>query len=259
MKNRSWHFDFWHWFGILAAFGLAVWGSLYLYHYLDRYQGPNIEVTGSYNAIKLPPYSPKLNEKDRALYKEKITGMLPENGVLNIDPSPILDYTWNTFRLKEYTNLKSNQGVWHFEIINFSDKSIPAAKFEIPVSGKYLLIGDSEPSTEGDFNQQISFGTLLPHAVTNLYIWMQEPLNAEPEYYLSRSFFTYNGGKVLTDYELKTEGLLAWNLKNNNYPLFIFLGSLLVLFALCMVLFYNIGLNTGLSKQETVIEFGSRK
>lgn len=250
----KWRFDFWHWFGILSAFILAIWGSMTLFNYLEEKQGPNIEVFGKANDFVLPSINFNFNgfEKAQEIDTLKSLASAPNDAVA-LD---LFSYMQKRYPTRIIELIGEYQTLWKFEITNNGSKGVGNSVLELPFSGKYLLNSEGKESSFGKFNQYIKIGNIYSDNKIVIYAWTNDPIKDYYEYYYGNSKLTYKGGAVNVEFPVETSGIYAWNIRNQNKPIIFLFAAIIVLFAIIMILFYNIGVNA--APNETVIEFGSR-
>ena len=254
-------FDFWHWFGLFAAFALAIYGSYELYRYLEQQQNPQLKVDGAYHAFNVPPFEFELTKTQKTIQLDRINTLMQggeeeetnEQGLVGI-----LEYA-STVTPKLYNNeLNKFSTYWEFEIQNTSDKLVSDIQLHLPFSGKFLITKKGEMAEYETFNQFVPVGMVPPNATFYVHAWTYEPLGDYSKYLNEKTLVSYKGGKDKIDYPVKAKGICAWNIKKHNRPVIFLVAAFIMFIAAIILIFYNYGLHTAHKNLSREIEFGQR-
>jgi hypothetical protein len=236
---------------MVSAFVLLIWLSFCGYKFLVAKEGPRIEASAEYHAFVVPPFlSFSLTETEKMKELDIIKDFLPKlkESTAEID---ILDYTYNNYP-KAYSDfLRKYHTLFIFDLKNPSPVPITEIFLEMPFKGKCMISKKGESSEFKDFNKEIDLGDILSGYDATVYVWTEEALTNYQDYLGENIKLKTKQGLINIDFPIRTTGLLAWNLRNDNYPLIFAIAGFFVFLLIIIIIFYNMGAAQGGNQEET--------
>lgn len=252
MKKLLKNFDFWHWFGILAAFMICIWISIQVFNHLTRKTDYQLIAQGEFFDFHVPPFTNYNQDKYENNYEVQILEeMLPSELENNNElAKDIFFYTSNKYPENHTKFLQSFKSLWRFSIKNTGSKTVKNLYLEVPFNGKCLITWRNEKSNFFDFNNKIQIDELVPSDEVNILIWSSRNIPNYANYSPQNTRVVYPHGSVDINYPIRAAEIIVWNAKHDNYPLIFSFAGLLILIFVIITISYHIGLNSNKKRQE---------
>ncbi len=256
MSEHKIKVDIWHWFGIIAVFGLAIYASMLLYEYLYSQKLPSVIVEGNYSRFENPFTKLKTDYEQEIVIIDSVRKILPDMDQKDEVSAAIYAYIKKNLNESYNKMAGSYKTFWEFTIHNKSNKNIGQAVLNLPFEGIFSEIRMSDIQPVASFSQRIDIGILYAGEDVKIYAWTDQPLDEYIGYLKEKTALVYHGGSTDVIYPVRAGGLLAWNIKLRNKPAMIGGAILIFLLAIVIILFYNLGLRSARDDFEEFIPFG---
>ncbi len=248
MEKKSFKIDFWHWFGIIAFFGLALYTSFLLYDYLYTLKLPKVSVEGNYSRYENPFEGIKPNRVTEIITIDSIRKILGNCPQKDIASAQIYYLVYQTVKENYRSQFGKYKTFWEFTITNRSEKNITRAYLQLPFEGIYRIMRQNEWEEIREFRHRIFPEIIYAGEKLKIYVWTTEPLSDYIGYLKEKTFFEYYGGAIDVVYPVQVRGLLAWNIKLQNKPALILAAIIVLFLAIIIVVFYNLGAKSAMEE-----------
>lgn len=246
--------QFWSLLGKIALVLTVVWILIQMFNNFIKQPEYSIKAKGNYFKFQLPPeVNNRINEYANVLAIDSsfIEGKLSKKSIselikiskdkkrqekIGIDYK-IPHYT-NVFRRK--LNIEKYESFWVFTIKNEGNKPLEDLILELPFDGYFSVIMKNKKTFSKQFKRQIKIGELKPSYLSTIKVWSTNSYMF-PELDEEKTRITHKYGWEKINYPKEVSGILAWNSKNDNLPLILFVFILFILF----ILTYSYGLENG--------------
>lgn len=224
--------------------------------YFSKPKDYKMEISGNHYMYKTPnSYLAIMNEynKIKSLdksYLESINKIsLPISDLLKFEKSAeaTKNYIFKS-RLDNYTSeygkiikWENYNEMWTINIENTGAKPIEDLLVEIPFKGFYEVNKQKGNSSNGVFDNRIQIGTLDPGYSISIITWVDDVYSTQPEFNEEKTRITHKYGWQSINYPVKADGIIGWNIKNNNTPLII----LIFIIVIIVVLAFGLGVDYG--------------
>lgn len=247
MSKGNVRYTFWHWFGMIAAFTLLIWLSIFGYNYLESSRGPKLVVKGEYHNFTVLPYLDYyMKNKEMVFHQDTLAQMVDEDN--RKMAKQIFDYTFYSFSKSYSDYLKKYKTLWIFELSNHGSEVVSDIYLELPNKGKYLLNMTGIESQFADFNHRIKIGDMMIRDNATVFVWTEESLDDYSAYHGDMTKVTTQNGVMDIIYPVRTTGIMAWNIQKDNYPLILAIAALFITIMILVIVFYNLGLKHSVSE-----------
>lgn len=257
--------NFWGILGKLVAILTAAWIIIQI---ISHFSDPNdikMEINGNHYPYNIAYKHKKLiNEYKEILALDKsYTDNINENGMSIKKLNSLKDYNVTDDEIKNYRfksdynaymdynpiiNIENYNEIWSFNILNKGQKPIEDLIIEIPFKGYYKLLTQKGKSSRGDFENRIQVGNLDPGYSLSVIAWVVNGGYPSPGYNEEKTRVTHKYGWKEIDYPVRIYGLLAWNKRNYNTPLFITIVT--IIFILFITFFKGFEYGSKAQKKE---------
>lgn len=245
--------NFWSIIGKLALVLSISWILIQMYNNFLKRPDYAFDANGNHSVFELPndlkmtlneyinilAIDSALVENDNKLVKDPISSLakLIQNqnyqGKLGINYK--IPHYKNLFEAKKVFH--EYKSYWWFTLTNTGNKPLEDLTLELPFDGFFLINLKNENDISGYYRQQIKIGELKPSYSVTIKVWSVNEFDSSyPEWDEEKTRFTHKYGWQKIEYPKEVMGVLAWNSKNNNFPLFIFIFVLLILFVIIFAL-----------------------
>lgn len=239
--------SFWSIIGKLALVLSIFWILIQMYNNFLKRPDYAFDANGNHSVFEIPneiksilneyisvlAIDSALVEDDNKLIKESISSLckLIQNqnyqGKLGIDYK--IPHYKNLFEAKK--TFHEYNSYWWFTLTNTGNKPLEDLTLELPFDGYYAVNMKNEKVISGYYKQQIKIGELKPSYSVTIKVWsLNEFDNSYPDWDEEKTRFTHKYGWQKIEYPKEVKGILAWNSKNDNFPLVLFIFALIILF-----------------------------
>ncbi len=252
VTNKKININLWNLIGKIATLLTIIWIILQLYSFVYKKKDYNIEAYGEHSIFRIPE---KVNkelkkcQKTLALYetyREEIGGkIIPMSKLIKISEEK-LNNPWfnNSYEINKYRIkiiIPDYNELWLFNISNKGLNTIENLILEVPFDGYYKYIPQIGKENDGYFNKRIKLIDLPPGYSIKVFCWRNTVLSSFSNYDEKKSRITHKYGVEKIKFSAKVSGLLAWNIKYDNLPLYI----LIVILIYVMIIIFDMGAKYG--------------
>lgn len=235
---------FWVLLGKAGALLTFIWLIIQMVTYFSKPKEYKMEISGNHYFYKTPiPYLEIMNDYNKIMaldksYVENVNKSgLPISKLIEFEKST--EASKNYFFKSQFNSNISEYGklinwenyneIWTFNIENTGIKPIEDLLMEIPFKGYYEVNMQKGNSTKGKFDNRIQIGTLAPGYSVNIITWVNNIYSTDPEYNEEKTRITHKYGWEKVNYPVKADGLIAWNIKNQNNPLIVLIFIIFII------------------------------
>lgn len=253
-RNRIWSI-----IGKITALLTLLWITIQLYNYFTFNNEYKIYAYGKYSEFIIPNDYLKLLDDYKTLialdkaYVENLdskgAGIKGLNEYLKSeDKKDYFDISFNSYLINDrHINITEYSSVFNYFIENNGNKPIEDLVLEIPFSGYFHINRKKGSFSEGNFSKHIEIGTLLPGYSININLWSKS-LFLFSEYEEGKTRITHKYGCEKIKYPIEVQGLLAWNIRNHNFPLIIV--SIFILLSIYIAFLLGVDYGPSIKKKE---------
>ena len=233
--------------GKMTAILTLFWIIVQLYSYFSSNNEYKISTYGRYSKFLIPnDYSKLINDYKAIIALDKAYVENVNEKGLSIEGlkkylesdnrAELFDLShehyknfMNPVKINEYTY------IFNFYIENQGNKPIEDLVLELPFSGYFHINREKGAFSEGSFTKHIDLGVLEPGYSINAHIWSNYP-HSFSQYDEEKTRITHKYGWKRIKYPVEVKGIIAWSIRNDNFPFVIFLIIVFTLMALLFIL-----------------------
>lgn len=237
--------NFWSIIGKTALVLTIVWILIQMFNNFIKEPDYKLDANGNYARFQIPnDYNKVINEYvnilaiDSAIVENKDKNTFEsisylkeisnnESILKEIGIDYKIPYYSSVFR--ERLNIPVYKSYWWFSVTNTGSKPLEDLVLELPFNGYYSLNMTDKANYSSKYSQRIKIGELKPSYSAQIKVWSKDDVSLYPEFDEEKTRFTHKFGWDKIDYPKEVNGILAWNIKNDNFPLLIFSFLLIIL------------------------------